>query len=55
MFGSEKPGSGTAVNPDTGRDYDDLRPVIESFDFLSDGERRAVFEDNARLVFPGLP
>jgi hypothetical protein len=29
LFGTEKPGSGSAPNPDTGRDFDDLRPVIE--------------------------
>lgn len=54
LFGTEKPGSGSAPNPDTGRDFDDLKPVIEGFDFLSDGDRQAVFEANARLVFPRL-
>jgi predicted TIM-barrel fold metal-dependent hydrolase len=54
LFGTEKPGSGSAPNPDTGRDFDDLRPVIEGFGFLTDADRRAVFEDNARAVFPGL-
>lgn len=54
LFGTEKPGSGSAPNPDTGRDFDDIRPVIEGFDFLDDADRRAVFEDNARTVFPGL-
>jgi len=54
LFGTEKPGSGSAPNPDTGRDFDDLKPVIEGFDFLTEADRRAVFEDNARLVFPGL-
>jgi predicted TIM-barrel fold metal-dependent hydrolase len=54
LFGTEKPGSGSARNPDTGRDFDDLKPVIEGFGFLSEADRRAVFEDNARLVFPGL-
>jgi predicted TIM-barrel fold metal-dependent hydrolase len=54
LFGTEKPGSGSASNPDTGRDFDDLKPVVEGFGFLSDADRKAVFEDNARLVFPGL-
>ncbi len=54
LFGTEKPGSGSAPNPDTGRDFDDLKPVIEGFGFLSGAERKAVFEDNALLVFPGL-
>ena len=54
LFGTEKPGSGSAPNPDTGRDFDDLKPVIEGFGFLSGTDRRAVFEDNARLLFPAL-
>jgi 4-oxalmesaconate hydratase len=54
LFGTEKPGSGSAPNPATGRDFDDLKPVIEGFGFLSDTDRQAVFEDNARQVFPGL-
>ena len=54
LFGTEKPGSGSAPNPVTGRDFDDIKPVIEGIEFLSDAERSAVFEDNARLVFPAL-
>jgi 4-oxalmesaconate hydratase len=54
MFGTEKPGSGSAVNPDTGRSFDDLRPVIEDMQFLSDDDRLAIFESNARTVFPRL-
>jgi 4-oxalmesaconate hydratase len=54
MFGTEKPGSGSAINPDTGRSFDDLKPVIEAMGFLSEADRQAVFEDNARAVFPRL-
>jgi predicted TIM-barrel fold metal-dependent hydrolase len=54
LFGTEKPGSGSAPNPETGRDFDDIKPVIDGFGFLSDTDRQAVFEDNARRVFPGL-
>jgi 4-oxalmesaconate hydratase len=54
MFGTEKPGSGSAINPDTGRSFDDLKPVIESFDFLTEEGRRQVFEENARQVFGRL-
>jgi len=48
------PGSGTSPNPRTGRDYDDLKPVIDGFDFLTDAERTAVFAGNARTVYPRL-
>ncbi|WP_217207770.1 amidohydrolase family protein [Streptomyces sp. AC550_RSS872] len=54
LFGTEKPGSGSAPNPETGRDFDDIRPVIEGFGFLTDADRQAVFEDNALTVFPAL-
>lgn len=54
LFGTEKPGSGSAINPDTGRSFDDLKPVIEAMDFLSADDRAQVFEGNARSVFPRL-
>ncbi|MDB5028551.1 MAG: amidohydrolase 2, partial [Candidatus Eremiobacteraeota bacterium] len=54
LFGTEKPGSGSAVDPVTGRDYDDIRPVIESIDFLNGEARAAIFEGNARSVFTRL-
>lgn len=52
MFGTENPGSGSAKNPDTGRSFDDIKPVLEAMEFLSDEDRRLVFEENARQVFP---
>ena len=54
LFGTERPGSGSAHNPATGRDFDDIKPIIEAFDFLSDEDRRAVFADNALAVYPRL-
>jgi 4-oxalmesaconate hydratase len=54
VFGTEKPGSGSAHNPATGHDFDDIKPIIEHFDFLTERDRQAVFEDNARLLFPAL-
>jgi 4-oxalmesaconate hydratase len=54
LFGTEKPGSGSATNPDTGASFDDLKPVIEAMDFLSQDDRDLIFEGNARTVFPRL-
>jgi predicted TIM-barrel fold metal-dependent hydrolase len=51
LFGTERPGSGSVTDPDTGRPFDDLKPVIESIDALTDADRAAVFEQNARTVF----
>jgi len=54
LFGTENPGSGSAHNPATGRSFDDLRPVIEGFDFLSAQDRAQIFEESALKVFPRL-
>jgi 4-oxalmesaconate hydratase len=54
VFGTEKPGSGSAVDPKTGRDYDDIRPVIESLGCLDAAKRTAIFEGNARALFSRL-
>jgi 4-oxalmesaconate hydratase len=51
LFGTERPGSGSVTDPATGRPFDDLKPVIEEIDTLTDEDRAAVFEQNARTVF----
>lgn len=51
LFGTEKPGSGSAPDPATGRDLDDLKPVIEEIEFLTAEDRHAIFEGNARRLF----
>ena len=53
-FGSEAPGSGGAIRPDTGRTSDDMVPVIDSFSFLSAEDKAKIFNHNAARVFPGL-
>ena len=53
MFGTEAPGSGTGVlNPDTGKPSDDLVPIIEGFDFLTDADKQKIFRDTALEVYP---
>lgn len=51
LFASEKPGTGSGRDPESGRDLDDLKPVIESVAFLSDEDKRKIFEGNARKLF----
>lgn len=51
MFGTERPGAGTAKDPETGTWIDDTRPMIEGIESLSDADKKMIFEDNARQVF----
>jgi 4-oxalmesaconate hydratase len=54
LFGTENPGTGTAIDPDTGKLMDDLKPVIEDIDWLTQEDRERIFERNARQVFSRL-
>lgn len=51
LFGAECPGVGSAVNPDTGRTMDDIKPYIEGFEWLSAEDKKKILEDNAKRVF----
>lgn len=51
LFGAECPGVGSTINPTTGRTFDDIKPFIEGFDWLSAADKKKIFEDNARKVF----
>src|SRR5262249_22561299 len=51
LFGSECPGVGSAVDPDTGETMDNIRPHLEKFDWLSQADRDKIFSGNARKVF----
>jgi predicted TIM-barrel fold metal-dependent hydrolase len=54
LFGTEAPGSGRAVRPETGRTSDDLVPVIGSFDFITEDEKIKIFNENPARVVPAL-
>ncbi len=54
LFGTEAPGSGGAVRPDTGRPSDDLVPVIDRLEILSPEDKVKIFHTNAKKVFPLL-
>jgi predicted TIM-barrel fold metal-dependent hydrolase len=53
-FGSEAPGSGNAVRPETGRTSDDLVPVIDSFDFLTREDKVKIFNTTPAKIIPAL-
>lgn len=51
LFGAECPGVGSTIDPATGRTRDDVRPMIESIEWLTREQKRAIYEDNARRLF----
>jgi len=53
-FGTETPGSGSAKRPETGRQGDDLVPYIGAFPFLSEDDKRLIFQDNSTKLCPAL-
>ncbi|MFF4835219.1 amidohydrolase family protein [Streptomyces sp. NPDC001315] len=51
LFGTEVPGSGSPVNPETGRSYDDILSLLQSLDWLGADKRQQITEGNARLLY----
>jgi hypothetical protein len=51
LFGTESPGSGGAIRPETGRPSDDLVPVVDSLEFLSAEDKLKIFQKNPLRVF----
>ena len=51
LFGTERPGTGAAADPVTGRSLDDLKPVVDECPSLSDEDRRLIFETNAISLY----
>ena len=51
LFGAECPGVGSKVNPETGREMDDIQPYFHEIEWLTDNDRKNIFCDNAKRVF----
>jgi len=51
LFATEMFGAVNAIDPKTGRNFEDLVPIFQSIDWLSDEERHKITEGNARKVF----
>lgn len=51
LFGTECPGTGSSVDPGTGRSMDDVRTTIESIEWLSAEDKQKIFCENAETVF----
>ncbi len=51
-FGTEAPGSGGAVRPETGETSDNLLPIIDAFDFLTPEDKLTIVNRNPLKVVP---
>ena len=51
LFGSECPGVGSKQIDGQDHTMDHIAPTIARFEFLSDADKKKIFEDNARKVF----
>jgi 4-oxalmesaconate hydratase len=54
MFASEMLGGVNAVNPQTGRMFDDNKPYLDAIESLTDEDRRKIFDGNVRRAYPRL-
>jgi len=53
LFGSEMIGAVRGIDPTTGHYFDDTKRYVDALD-ISEAQRHAIFEGNARRVFPRL-
>jgi 4-oxalmesaconate hydratase len=51
LFATEMFGAVNATDPKTGRNFEDIVPIFQSIDWLSDEDRYKITEGNARKVY----
>lgn len=51
LFGTEKPGTGSQKNPETGHWLDDIHLLVNNIGWLTDGDREVLYSGNARKLF----
>ena len=51
LFGTECPGTGSSVDPATGRSMDNVKPMLENIETVSAADKQKIFCDNAKAVF----
>ena len=54
LFASEMVGAVRGIDPETGFPFDDTKRYIDAAEGLGAAERKMIFEDNVRRVFPRL-
>jgi predicted TIM-barrel fold metal-dependent hydrolase len=51
LFGTECPGTGSAIDPATGRSMDNVKPMLDNIETVSATDKQRIFCDNAKAVF----
>jgi 4-oxalmesaconate hydratase len=54
LFASEMIGAVRGIDPETGHNFDDTKRYIDATQNLTPADRRKIFEENARRVYPRL-
>ncbi len=54
LFASELVGAANAIDPDTGKSFDDTKRYVDEIEWLTDEDKQKLFEGNARKVFSHL-
>jgi 4-oxalmesaconate hydratase len=54
LFASEMVGAVRGIDPETGHHFDDTKRYIDAVTWLSDEDRKKIFEGNARKVYPRI-
>ena len=52
LFAAEVVGAVRGIDPETGNYYDDTKRYIDAIDWVSAADKKKIFEDNARKVYP---
>jgi 4-oxalmesaconate hydratase len=51
LFASEMVGAANAIDPKTGRWFDDTKPYVDGITWLTDKDRHKLFEGNVRRLY----
>jgi len=54
MFGSEMVGAVRGIDPESNQYYDDTKKYIDRQNWLSDADKKKIFEGNVRKVYPRI-
>jgi len=54
LFGSEMVGAVRGIDPETGHYFDDTKRYLDRVTTVSEADKRKVFEENARRVYPRI-